>query len=82
LSAPAAGELCSSREHRRAGHPAQVLVTLGQMGTRDQHRAALWMEAWGRSYPMCQPCWQATHQVAQAHRPGLVITDTTGCRAP
>jgi hypothetical protein len=26
---------------------------------------------------MCQPCWDATRQVAQAHRPALVITDTT-----
>jgi hypothetical protein len=45
LSAPAAGELCSSSlEHRRAGRPAQVLVTLGQMGTAEQHYQALWME--------------------------------------
>jgi hypothetical protein len=25
---------------------------------------------------MCGPCWQATRQVAQAHRPGLVVTGT------
>jgi len=77
LSTLTAGELCSSLEHRRAGRPAQVVVTLGQMGTADQHRQALWMETWGRSYPMCKPCWEATHHVAQARRPGLVITDTT-----
>lgn len=35
LSAPAADEVCSSLEHRRAGRPAQVIVTLGQMGTPD-----------------------------------------------
>ena len=80
LAAPGTADLCSSLEHRRAGRPAQVVVTLGQMGTPDQDRAALWLEAWGRSYPMCGPCWDATHQVARARRPGLVITDTT--RAP
>ena len=77
LVAPGAGDLCSSLEHRRAGRPAQVVVTLGQMGTPDQRRAALWLECWGRSYPMCGPCWDATRQVAQARRPGLIITDTT-----
>jgi hypothetical protein len=46
LTAPTAGQLCSSREHRQAGHPAQVVVTLGQMGTASQHRQALWMETW------------------------------------
>ena len=81
LSAPATGQVCSSREHREAARPAQVVVTLGQMGTADQHRQALWMETWGRSYPMCQPCWEATRHVAQARRPTLVITDTTGTPA-
>ena len=80
LSAPAGGELCSSLEHRRASAPAQVVVTLGQMGTPDEYRQALWMETWGRSYPTCPPCWEATRQVAASRRPGLVITDTT--RAP
>jgi hypothetical protein len=80
LSAPAAEELCSSLEHRRAGRQAQVVATLGPMGTADEYRAALWLEAWGKSYPMCAPCWEATRQVAQAHRPALVITSTT--RAP
>jgi hypothetical protein len=80
LSAPAARQLCSSLEHRRAGRPAQVVVTLGPMGAADQYRAALWLETWGKSYPMCQTCWDATRQVAQAHRPSLLITGTT--RAP
>jgi hypothetical protein len=80
LSAPGPGDLCSSLAHRRAGHPAEVVVTMGQMGTPGQHREALWREAWGSPYPMCGPCWQATRQVAQARRPSLVITDTT--RAP
>jgi hypothetical protein len=77
LSAPAPGEVCGSLEHHRAGRPAQVVVTLGQMGTPDQHRKALWLECWGKSYPMCGPCWQATRHVAQARRPALIITDTT-----
>ena len=50
------------------------------MGTADRHREALWLEAWGKSYPMCGRCWDATRQVAQARRPGLIITGTT--RAP
>jgi hypothetical protein len=50
------------------------------MGTPGQYREAVWLECWGKSYPMCQPCWEATRQVAQAHRPALVITGTT--RAP
>ena len=55
---------------------AQVTVPLGQMGTPGQHRQAVWMEAWGKSYPMCGPCWEATRQVARpAARP--VITGTT-----
>jgi hypothetical protein len=77
LSAPAAGELCSSLEHRRVGRAALVVVTLGQMGTAGQHRQALWMQCWSRSYPMCQPCWDATRQVAQARRPALVITEAS-----
>jgi hypothetical protein len=77
LSGPAPGEACSSLEHRRAGRHAQVIVTLGQMGTPDRHREAVWMQAWGKSYPMCGPCWQATRHVAQARRPALIITDTT-----
>jgi hypothetical protein len=77
LAPPADGDLCSSLEHQRAGRPACVVVTLGPMGAADQYRAALWLEAWGRPYPMCQPCWDATRQVAQAHRPALIITGTT-----
>jgi hypothetical protein len=77
LTEPATGQLCSSLEHRRAGQPAQVVVTMGQMGAADYHRDAVWPECWGKSYPMCGPCWEATRQVAQARRPGLVITDTT-----
>ena len=57
-----------------------MIVIIGQMGTSDRYGEAVWMEAWGKSYPTCQPCWQATCQVAQAHRPALVITDTTAAR--
>jgi hypothetical protein len=81
LTLPAPGELCSSLEHRRAGRPAQVVVTLGQMGTPDRNREAAWMQAWGRSCPMCGPCWEATRQVAQARRPALIITGTTSAPA-
>jgi len=82
LTTPALGDRCSSLEHRRARLAAHVVVTLGPMGTADQHRQALWMEAWGQSYPMCQPCWQATRHVAASRRPSLVITGTIGSPAP
>ena len=56
-------------------------MTLGQVGTPDQYRQAVWMQAWGRSYPLCGPCWEAIRQAAQARRPALIITDTTRTRA-
>jgi hypothetical protein len=80
LTPPAPRDLCSSLEHRRAGRPAQVVVTLGPMGAPGQYRQAVWMQSWGKSYPLCAPCWDATRQVAQARRPNLIITGTT--RAP
>jgi hypothetical protein len=79
LSAPADGDLCCSLGHLRAGTPAQVRVTFGELGTR--HADGLWPECWHRSYPMCGPCWQGTRREAAARRPGLVIRETTG-RAP
>jgi hypothetical protein len=75
LSAPATGQACSSLEHHRAGRAAQVAVTLSQMGTPGQYRQALWLETWGRSYPLCGPCWEATRHVASSRRPGLLIRD-------
>lgn len=58
---------------------AEVVVTFGELGAR-WHRDAVFQDCWGRSYAMCAECWQATREVAQTRRPGLVITDTT--RAP
>ena len=37
-------------------------------------RARFW---WGWAYPMCRPCWAAVREIAERHRPGLVICDTT-----
>src|SRR5579863_4992916 len=79
LSAPAAGDLCHSLEHLRAGQAAEVRVTFGQLGTR--HADELWPECWHRSYLMCVPCWQATWQAAAERRPGLVICDLVGVPA-
>jgi len=78
LSAPGDGELCHSLAHARAGRRADVIVTFGELGTRYE-RDALWLDSWGRSYPMCSPCWDATRQVAIGARPGLVVT---GPRVP
>jgi len=75
LSAPAARQLCNTLQHARLGCLADVVVTFGELGTRWQ-RDALWQDAWGRSFPMCQECWDTARQIAQGTRPGLLITET------
>jgi hypothetical protein len=37
-------------------------------------RDAFWPECWGRSYPTCPPCWQATRAIAARAHPHLAIT--------
>jgi hypothetical protein len=74
LSAPEDGTLCHSLEHTRAGRAAAVVVTFGELGTR--YLDELWLDSWGRSYPMCPECWDGTRAVAQGARPALVVTDT------
>ena len=54
--------------------PADVVVTFGKLGTRWQ-RGALWQGTWGRPFPVCSACWDAIREVAEVHRPGLVIRD-------
>jgi len=78
LSAPAAGDLCHSLEHLRAGRAAQVRVTFGELGTL--FADDLWPECWHRSYPMCGPCWRATRKAAARRRPALVVRGTAGPR--
>jgi hypothetical protein len=75
LSAPATRELCHSLEHLRAGRPAQVRVTFGELGTL--FADDLWPECWHHSYPMCGPCWRAAHRTAAQRRPALVIRGAT-----
>ena len=75
LSAPAARDLCQSLEHLRAGRPAQVRVTFGELGTL--FADDLWPECWHHSYPMCGQCWRATHRAAAQRRPALVIRGAT-----
>lgn len=79
LSAPAAGDVCHSLEHLRAGRAALVRVMFGELGTR--FADDLWPECWHHSYPMCGPCWQATHRSAARRRPALVVRDTAGLPA-
>ena len=74
VTPPAARAVCNSREHTRLGVLADVVVTFGTLGTAAWASDALWPETWGHSYPMCAECWDLTRQVAQRHRPGLVIT--------
>ena len=76
LSASAEGELCNSLEHRRAGRPARVRATFGELGMRST--CVLWPECWHRSYPLCPLCWQAIREVAGQRRPALVIRGITG----
>ena len=75
VSVPGGRHLCHDRAHRNAGRLADVIVTFGQLGSPGTPRQALWPEAWGRSYPMCHPCWEATRQTAANARPHLVIRD-------
>jgi hypothetical protein len=79
-TAPAARTVCNSREHARLGVLADVMVTIGQLGDAAWDNDALWPETWGHTYLMCSECWEATRQVAQRHRPGLVITGTQPAR--
>jgi hypothetical protein len=76
VTAPAARTVCNSREHARLGVLADVTVTIGQLGAATSDKDAVWPETWGHTYPLCSECWEATRQIAQRHRPGLVITST------
>ena len=76
VTAPDARTVCNSREHARLGVLAKVTVIFGELGTAAWYNDAVWPETWGCSYPLCAECWDLTRQVAQARRPGLVITDT------
>jgi len=77
LTIPDGQHLCQDRHHRNRGRLADVIVTFGQLGIPGTPRDAFWPETWGRSYPMCSPCWDTTREVVQKHRPNLVIHDTT-----
>lgn len=74
VSAAAGRHLCNDRAHTRSALLAEVIVTFGELGTHWQPDA-LWVECWGRSYAMCQECWDVTRRIAKSCRPGLVITD-------
>jgi hypothetical protein len=76
VTAPDGRQVCNSRGHARVGVLAEVVVTFGDLGTRWQPNA-VFQDCWGRSYAMCSECWDAARQVAQAHRPALVITAAT-----
>lgn len=75
VTAPGGQDLCNDRAHRIEGRLAEVVVTFGQLGEQPWQRESLWPECWGRSYPMCGPCWDKTRQVAIKARPALVIRD-------
>ena len=77
LAIPGGRHLCSDRAHRNAGRLADVIVSFGRLGTPGPPRVAFWPGCWGRSYPMCSACWEATRQIALKARPHLVIRDTT-----
>jgi hypothetical protein len=81
LTTPGGRHLCNTLSHRKTGRLADAMVTFGQLGTR-WHRDALWQDSWRRTYPMCGQCWDDTRQVAQAHRPGLVIHDHRAAPSP
>jgi hypothetical protein len=74
LTTPPGRCLFNSREHARLNCPADVVVTFGELGTHWQ-RGARWQGTWGRPFPVCSACWDAIREVAEVHRPGLVIRD-------
>ena len=74
LTTPPGRCLCNSRAHARLNCLADVVVTIGELGTAWQPDA-LWQGTWGKSYPVCADCWDAMRTVAQERRPGLVICD-------
>jgi len=76
LAIPSGRHLCSDRAHRDLGRLADVIVTFGQLGVPGTPRQAYWPECWGRSYPMCSGCWEATRQIVVKARPHLVIRGT------
>jgi hypothetical protein len=77
LTTPEGRHLCNDRQHRNLGRLAEAIVTFGQLGIPGTPREAFWPECWGRSYPMCSPCWDTTRQIAAKARPNLVIRDST-----
>jgi hypothetical protein len=79
VATPEGRPLCHSLACRNQGRPAEVIVTFGQLGTF--WRDALWLDCWGRAYPMCGPCWDRTRQVAQQARPALAIREAASAPA-
>lgn len=74
VTAPVGRYLCNSLNHYLAGTPADVLVTFGTLGHGlDQ----LWRECTGRTYALCDACWERTRKIAELYCPVLVITDST-----
>jgi len=75
LAIPSSPHVCSDRAHRNAGRLADVVVSFGRLGVPGTPREAFWPEVWGRAYPMCASCWEATRQTAAKARPHLVVRD-------
>jgi hypothetical protein len=85
LTAPASVQLCNSLGCARQGRAAGVIVAYGTLedpGASMYDRASLWPESWGRSFPMCPPCWDQTRQFVATCRPALAIHDHTASAAP
>jgi hypothetical protein len=69
LAAPAPDEQCHALTCKRQDTKALVVVMFGVL-------PGLWKDVWGRSYPMCAPCWDRTRAFVQNSRPALVIRRT------
>ena len=74
VTTPPASLLCNSLGHRQDGLRADVLVTFGTFGSHLRHDA-FWPEVWGRTYPFCHECWQATLDAITHARPRLAIRE-------
>ena len=77
VTAPAPGTSCNTLTCKHQGRLADLVITYGQLGTHPWDKDSLWPGSWGRSYPQCRPCWDSIRDVAETHRPGLVVTDHT-----
>ena len=81
ITAAPDGRLCNSLGCALAGTGADVVVTFGTFGSH-WDRNPTWPECWGRSYPMCTPCWERTRTILRGARPDLTVRQAPATGTP